>query len=121
LVLEQPSGLGYKDSYRELADRIIEQGADSVVCYQDYTALGLILELLNRGIRVSSDIAITGFDNLPIGKSYSIGVTTYAFSSEAIARHATRLLRARRLDNAGPPVKVLIPGELIIRESSSLA
>jgi LacI family transcriptional regulator len=121
LVLEQPSGLAYKDSYRELADRIIEQGADSVVCYQDYTALGLILELLNRGIRVSSDIAITGFDNLPIGKSYSIGVTTYAFSSEAIARHATRLLRARRLDNAGPPVKVLIPGELIIRESSSLA
>ena len=121
LVLEQPSGLAYKDSYRELADRIIEQGADSVVCYQDYTALGLILELLNRGIRVSSDIAITGFDNLPIGKSYSIGVTTYAFSSEAIARHATRLLRARRLDNAGPPVKVLIPGELIIRESSILA
>jgi LacI family transcriptional regulator len=90
------------------------------VCYQDYTALGLILELLNRGIRVPSDIAITGFDNLPIGKSYSIGVTTYAFSPEAIARQATRLLRSRLLDRFGPPVKVLIPGELIVRENSAV-
>jgi LacI family transcriptional regulator len=90
------------------------------VCYQDYTALGLILELLNRGIRIPSDIAITGFDNLPIGKSYSIGVTTYAFSPEAIARQATRLLRSCLLDRFGPPVKVLIPGELIVRESSAV-
>jgi LacI family transcriptional regulator len=120
-VLEQPSGLASKNSYGELADQILARDADGVVCYQDYTALGLILELLNRGIRVPSDIAITGFDNLPIGKSYSIGVTTYAFSSEAVARHATRLLRARVLDRAGPPVKVLIPGDLIVRESSGPA
>ena len=117
-VMEQPTGLASKDSYAELANQIIAQAADAVVCYQDYTALGLILELLNRGIRVPADIAITGFDNLPIGKLYSIGVTTYAFSAEAIARHATRLLRARLLDKDGPPVKVLIPGELIVRESS---
>jgi LacI family transcriptional regulator len=78
----------------------------------------LILELLNRGIRVPADIAVTGFDDLPIGKAYSIGVTTYAFSSEAVARHATRLLRVRLRDPAGPPVKLLIPGGLIVRESS---
>jgi LacI family transcriptional regulator len=118
LVMEQPAGLASKDSYGELADQIIAQRSDAVVCYQDYTALGLILELLNRGIRVPADIAITGFDNLPIGKSYSIGVTTYAFSAEAVAKQATRLLRARLLDAAAPPVKVLVPGELIIRESS---
>ena len=118
-VLEQSSGLASKDSYGQLADELIAKAADGVVCYQDYTALGLILELLNRGIRVPADMAITGFDNLPIGKSYSIGVTTYAFSSEAIAHHATRLLKARLLDGAGPPVKVLIPGNLVIRESSS--
>jgi LacI family transcriptional regulator len=120
LVLEQPSGLASKDSYEELADQIVARAADGVVCYQDYSALGLILELLNRGVRVPSDIAITGFDNLPIGKAYSIGVTTYAFPSESVARHATRLIRARLQDPSGPPVKVLIPGELIIRESSSL-
>jgi LacI family transcriptional regulator len=118
LVLEQPSGLASKDSYAELADKILAQGADGVVCYQDYTALGLILELLNRGVRVPADVAITGFDNLPIGKAYSIGVTTYAFSSESVARQATRLIRARLQGESGPAVKVLIPGELIVRESS---
>ena len=73
-----------------------------MVCYQDYTALGLILELLNRGVRVPADVAITGFDNLPIGKAYSIGVTTYAFSSESVARQAMRLIRARRAGDCGP-------------------
>jgi LacI family transcriptional regulator len=118
LVLEQPAGVASKDSYRELAHQILAEKADAVVCYQDYTALGLILELLAREVRVSSDVAITGFDNLPIGKAYSIGVTTYAFSSESVARQATRLIRARLLDPDGPPVKVLVPGELIVRESS---
>jgi len=120
LVMEQSAGLTSKDSYGELADQIIAQRTDAVVCYQDYTALGLILELLNRSVRVPADIAITGFDNLPIGKSYSIGVTTYAFSAETVAKQATRLLRARLLDAGAPPVKVLVPGELIIRESSAL-
>src|SRR5262249_7098427 len=118
LVLQQPAGLASKDSYAELADQIVAQAADGVVCYQDYTALGLILELLNRGVRVPADVAITGFDNLPIGKAYSIGVTTYAFSSETVARQATRLIRARSVGDTGPPVKVLIPGVLIVRESS---
>jgi LacI family transcriptional regulator len=121
LVLEQPSGLATKESYPELADRILAEAADGVVCYQDYTALGLILELLNRGVRVPADVAITGFDNLPIGKAYSIGVTTYAFSSESVARQAVRLVRARVAGDASPPVKVLVPGELIVRESSGPA
>jgi LacI family transcriptional regulator len=119
IVLEQPAGEATKDSYKELADQIIARTADAVICYQDYTALGLILELLARGIRVPADIAITGFDNLPIGKAYSIGVTTYAFSYETLALHATRLLRARTVDRDAPPVKILIPGELIIRDSSA--
>jgi LacI family transcriptional regulator len=118
LVLEQSVSKPGKESYADLADRIVAKRADGVVCYQDYTALGLILELLKRGIRVPADVAITGFDNLPIGKAYSIGVTTYAFSSETVALHATRLIRARLADGAGPPFKLLIPGELIIRESS---
>ena len=58
-------------------------------------------------------------DNLPIGKAYSIGVTTYAFSAESAARQAVRLIRARVAGDASPPVKVLIPGELIVREDSS--
>ncbi len=118
LVLEQPTDLATKVSYAKLADRLLARHADGVVCFQDYTALGLILELLNRGVRVPSDVAVTGFDNLPIGKAYSIGVTTYAFSPVTVAHHAVRLIRARVAGDTSAPVKVLIPGELIVRESS---
>src|SRR5262249_26323400 len=106
LVFEQPSGLATKESYAELADLVLAHSADGVVCYQDYAALGLILELLNRGALVPAEVAITGFDNLPIGKAYSIGVTTYAFSSESVARQAARLVRARAAGDTSPPVKV---------------
>jgi LacI family transcriptional regulator len=118
LVLEQPARESSKEAYEQLADRLLAEGADGVVCYQDYTALGLILELLTRGTRVPRDVAMTGFDNLPIGKAFAIGVTTYAFSSETLARMAIRTMRARLQDPSAPPVKLLVPGTLIVRESS---
>jgi LacI family transcriptional regulator len=121
LVLGQRMALDTRAAYQDLADRLLRLEADGVVCYQDYTALGLIVELLARGLRVPTDVAITGFDNLPIGKAFALGVTTYAFPAEAIASQALRLVRWRARDPAGPPVRVLVRGELVIRESSAPA
>ena len=56
-VLVQSAGLTETQTYRELADRVLDIGADGVICYEDYTALGLILELLARGVRVPADVA----------------------------------------------------------------
>jgi LacI family transcriptional regulator len=121
LVLEQHMALDTRAAYQDLADRLLRLEADGVVCYQDYTALGLVVELLARGLRVPADVAITGFDNLPIGKAFALGVTTYAFPAEAIASQAVRLMRWRSLDPSAPPVKVLVRGDLVIRESSATA
>jgi LacI family transcriptional regulator len=118
IVLEQSAGLSDKQTFRELADRVLELQADGVVCYEDYMAMGLILELLARGVRVPADVAVTGFDNLPIGNSFTMGVTTYALSSEDITRQALRLMRERVRQPGQRPVKVHVPGELIVREST---
>jgi LacI family transcriptional regulator len=77
-VLEQRAGLPSKAAFQELADQLLHTRVDGVVCYQDYTAVGIILELLTRGVRVPRDVAVTGFDDLPVGNSFAIGVTTYA-------------------------------------------
>jgi LacI family transcriptional regulator len=119
LLLEQRAGLATKAAYEELADRVLKLKADGVVCYQDYTAIGLIMELLTRGSRVPRDVAITGFDNLPIGNSFALGVTTYAFPSEAVAQQSFRIMRWRLETPSAPKIKVLVPGELIVRESSA--
>jgi LacI family transcriptional regulator len=118
IVLEQSAGLSDKQTFHELADRVLELHADGVVCYEDYMAMGLILELLTRGVRVPADVAVTGFDNLPIGNTFAIGVTTYALSAENIARQALRLMRERVRQPGQRPVKVHVPGELIVREST---
>lgn len=119
-VCYQPTDLPSKEAYSFLADRLLADGVDGVVCYQDYTAIGLILELLARGVRIPRDLAIVGFDNLPIGNMFAIGVTTYALPAEAVARQALRVMQARMQSPDEPPVKVLVPGQLIVRESSQL-
>ncbi len=118
LVLVQPSGVPFKAAYQQLADRVLANRADGVVCFQDYTAIGLILELLTRGTRVPQDVALTGFDDLPFGDSFALGVTTYATPAEMIAEEALRAMRRRIDDPSAPPIKVLVPGRLIVRESS---
>jgi LacI family transcriptional regulator len=119
IVLEQSAGLSDKQTFRELADRVLGLQADGVVCYEDYMAMGLILELLARGVRVPADVAVTGFDDLPIGNSFAIGVTSYALAGEDIARQALRLMRERVRHPGQRPVRVHVPGELIVRESTA--
>ncbi len=118
-ILWQPSDIPSKDAYSHLADRLLELDVDGVICYQDYTAIGLILELLSRGVRVPADMAIVGFDDLPIGNMFAIGVTTYAFPSEAVATQAVRVMRERIKHPDTPYLRIVVPGKLVIRESSS--
>ncbi len=118
VVLHQREDLPGPDAYARLADQIQKHAVDGVVCYQDYTAIGLIMELLNRGVSVPGEVAVVGFDDLPIGNAFSIGVTTYAYPSESMAEQAVRLMRERQKNPARPPIKVVVPGRLIVRASS---
>ena len=121
LVYEQANGIPIKAAYQQLADRILADRVDGVVCFQDYTAIGLILELLTRGTRIPQDVALTGFDDLPFGDSFALGVTTYALLPEAIAEEALRVMRRRIESPTAPLVKAIVPGRLIVRESSRYA
>ncbi len=118
LVVEQSPTLPAKVAYRELVDRLLAERADGVVCYEDYVAMGLILEFMVRGVRVPQDVALTGFDDLPIGNAFAVGITSYAFPSEEVAREALRVMRQRLKSPLDPPVKVVVPGRLVVRESS---
>jgi LacI family transcriptional regulator len=119
VVLYQSHDLPSREAYAKLADQVKRQRLDGVVCYQDYTAMGLIIELLARGIRVPDDVAVVGSDDLPIGNLFTIGITTYTYPSEAMAEQAVRLMRERVKNPNRRPLKVVVPGELIVRESSA--
>ncbi|WP_161967154.1 GntR family transcriptional regulator [Fimbriiglobus ruber] len=119
VTIEQPPDVSPKDAYAAVADRILATKADAVLCYQDYTALGVILELLHRGKRVPADVAVAGVEDLPIGNTFALGVTTYAFSSEELALRGFHLMRERVRRPDAPLVRVAVSGRLVVRESTT--
>ena len=50
---------------------------EAVVCISDHMAVGLTEELLNKGIRVPDDIAVTGYDATDIATACISPLTTY--------------------------------------------
>ncbi|MCE9567101.1 MAG: GntR family transcriptional regulator [Planctomycetes bacterium] len=117
-VVRVPEHLDAREAYPWIADELIRLGADGVICYQDYVAVGSILELFRRGVNVPRDVAVVGCDDLPIGQSFALGVTSYTYPSEAIARTALRVLTNRIAHPGDPLVKVTLPGRLVVRDST---
>jgi LacI family transcriptional regulator len=117
LVLHEKA-TGARAAYARLVDELTAAKADGVVCYNDYTAIGIVLELFARGRRVPRDVAVAGFDDLPIGNQFAVGITTYALPAQEMARQAVRVMRERIDAPTAPPVRVVVPGRLIVREST---
>lgn len=113
-----PPGAPGKESDRWLADQVLAAGADAVFCYQDAVAVGLIVELLSRGVSVPRQVAVCGFEDLPIGDLFTIGVTTYRYPSAELVRTCLEMLKWRSTRPDAPPRTALLRGELVVREST---
>jgi len=101
--------------------RILRSGPKlptALFCANDIIACGCIKALKEEGIRVPEDISIIGFDDLPLSAVVDPPLTTIQVSKAQIGRMAIQLLVTRVRGPAGsPPVKVLIGGSLIERQS----
>ncbi len=65
-------------------------------------------------------MAVVGFEDLPIGDTFSIGLTTYGPDFGTIARRALRVMASRIDAPDAPPARVAVPGRVIVRESSPI-
>lgn len=91
----------------------------AVFCVNDYIAVELLLLLQDFGARIPDDIAIVGFDNARESTLVRPALTTVAQPLAAIGATAARMLLERRSGAFnGPPRRVTLGTELIIRESS---
>jgi DNA-binding LacI/PurR family transcriptional regulator len=92
---------------------------NGVVCYHDRIAIGLAIELMTRGRRVPDEVGLTGFDDQTIGQEFTLGITSYAYPTIEIAEEAIAVMRRRIERPDAPPIKVVVPSRLIVRESST--
>lgn len=88
---------------------------DAVVCENDLLALGAIDAIRSTlGLRVPQDIAVTGFDDIPLAAAPSYRLTTCRQPLAQMAEALARLL-AEEEPAAGP---IILPATLVLRDSA---
>jgi LacI family transcriptional regulator len=112
IVLDQPSGL------RAVSNLLAGPNAPrAIVCANDEIALGAYAAAAAAGVRIPDDLALTGFDDIPMAGLLSPGLTTVAQPMRELGARVARLLLAQiRGDPPGTP-DVILPTRLLIRGS----
>lgn len=96
---------------------------DAVFCYNDPTAWGVTVAILEAGLRVPEDIAVIGCGNNPHDDLLRVPLTSVnldaARMGEEAARLAVRLVQERLNNVVSEPGAVLLDPELVIRQSTA--
>ena len=118
-VLTTPD-LGLADG-EAAANTLIEtrSTATAVACANDMLAIGLIRRLVQQGVRVPAQVAVTGFDDIELASFTQPALTTVTVDRVAFGRLAVELLLGRVNSPARPPVRCTLGVRLAMRESTA--
>jgi LacI family transcriptional regulator len=89
-----------------------------VICANDLTAVGMETELTSLGYRIPGDVSIVGFDDIEFAGSSIVPLTTVARHPSALGAGAIDLLLAGCGEDDHTHRQVVLPSELVVRESS---
>ena len=91
----------------------------AVFTFNDRSALGVIKATQNKGLRIPQDIAIVGFDDVPISTYSCPSLTTIRQPSTEMGRRgAELLLKVIKKCDTSAVKHIVFPPKLIVRESS---
>ena len=103
-----------------LATMAASKRPTGVFCANDLIALGLLQELMRRGLTVPGDIAIVGYDDIEFAAAAAVPLSSVRQPRHELGRKAAELL----IEEATEPDShrhshVLFQPKLVVRESSS--
>ncbi|MDN3652490.1 LacI family DNA-binding transcriptional regulator [Thalassotalea ponticola] len=92
------------------------QPVDAIFAASDLIAIGALRAIRERGLRVPDDIAVAGFDDIAVAQFTRPSLTTAKqntlLAGEMLVDNLIELINGR------PPETILLPSELVVRESS---
>lgn len=118
-VPRSPIRLGLQQSDGVLAAGELLDGRKpprAVVCANDETALGMLIGALGRGLSVPGEVAITGFDDVPMASLVQPRLTTVRQPIRELGATTARLLISG-LGNPGAVMDAVLTTEPVLRES----
>lgn len=92
----------------------MKQRPQAVFAANDMMALGCLFALNEAGLDVPGDIALAGFDDIPMARFVSPPLTTMRVNIAELGERAARTLIAAMADGPRPPIGTTAP-ELIVR------
>jgi DNA-binding LacI/PurR family transcriptional regulator len=115
-----PGGLTDEDGERAAGGLLSGRArATAVVAFNDHCAAGLLASVRQRGFDVPGDLSVVGYDDSHIAGLSTIGLTTVAQDSEALAAAALDLAVRRTADPTAPPQEVVVAPQLVVRGTSA--
>ncbi|NJJ40609.1 LacI family DNA-binding transcriptional regulator [Paenibacillus apii] len=90
----------------------------AVVVASDPMAIGAMKALHEAGLKVPGDISIFSFDDIEASAFLNPTLSTVKVHTEEMGRTAVKLLVDRMKNGRELPLKVILPTELVVRESS---
>jgi DNA-binding LacI/PurR family transcriptional regulator len=90
---------------------------DAIFAASDLMAVGVLRALVRAGRRVPHDVAVIGFDDLPLGRRTDPPLTTVRQPIEEMGARMTRELLSM-INGPATPRRVIVDTELVIRRST---
>jgi LacI family transcriptional regulator len=122
LLMAGPQWQGnyYATGGARVIERLLAEGATlprAIVCANDQTALGVMYALGQHGIDVPGDVAVTGFDDIPMARHLRPQLTTVRQPIQEIGATAFDVLHSMITHGAPAARDVLLPTRLVVRAS----
>ncbi|MET8414195.1 LacI family DNA-binding transcriptional regulator [Streptomyces sp. NPDC005134] len=107
-------------SGRQAVEQLLAERAqfDSVFAHNDISAAGVLRALRAAGRSVPDDIAVVGFDDIPMAEHTEPPLTTVRQPTRQMGETAARLLLSHLGGTATPDGPVVLPTELVVRLSA---
>lgn len=105
---------------RRAAERLLDREGplpEAILFANDQMAVGALQVLESRGVRVPQDVAVVGFDGIPLGGLVRPALTTVRQPAGRLGEVAVRLLVDRLADRDRPAESVMLPVALARRAS----
>ncbi|MGO9216694.1 MAG: LacI family DNA-binding transcriptional regulator, partial [Streptosporangiaceae bacterium] len=104
-------------------DRMLASGfgggklPQAIACANDQTALGVVYALIQHGLDVPGDVAVTGFDDIPVARHLRPQLTTVRQPIQELGATAFEVLYSMINDAGHAPRNIVLPTRLVPRES----
>jgi DNA-binding LacI/PurR family transcriptional regulator len=103
----------------DVMPKLLAMGVDSIFCAAgDNCAQGLLSVAKDRGVQIPEEVAIVGFDDLPIARLSTPALTTIRQPLKEMAETAYKMAVNQRDEILHHPKNILFKPEMVIRKSA---